>query len=323
LGQEIDRPPVALWRHFPVDDQAAESLAEAHLSFQTLYDFDLVKVSPASSYSVRDWGAEDKWEGNPEGTRTYTRRVIREPGDWERLDVLEPTAPALACQLDCLRLIRRQLDEGTPVLQTVFNPLSQAKHLAGDKTLMEHLRTAPEAVRKGLEIITETTRAFIQAAAAVGIDGIFYAIQHAQAQVLPREQFVRLSREPDLLLLRSARNLWCNLVHLHGEGTYFDAVADYPAQIINWHDRDSGPSLTEAGKVWRNALCGGLSRHTLVYGNAEDVERETAEAFASPDRRRIILSTGCVVPIIAPHGNILAARRAVEAPQKDSARRSK
>jgi uroporphyrinogen decarboxylase len=28
-GQTTDRPPIALWRHFPVDDQTPETLAAA------------------------------------------------------------------------------------------------------------------------------------------------------------------------------------------------------------------------------------------------------------------------------------------------------
>ena len=47
----LDSPPVALWRHFPVDDQEAATLAAATLDFQRHYDFDLVKVTPASSFS--------------------------------------------------------------------------------------------------------------------------------------------------------------------------------------------------------------------------------------------------------------------------------
>jgi len=47
-GEVIDQPPVALWRHFPVDDQAPGTLAKATLNFQQTYNFDLVKVTPAS-----------------------------------------------------------------------------------------------------------------------------------------------------------------------------------------------------------------------------------------------------------------------------------
>ena len=68
-GETLDRPPVALWRHFPVDDQTPQGLAASTLAFQRLFDFDLVKVTPSSSYCLQDWGSRDDWRGNPEGTR--------------------------------------------------------------------------------------------------------------------------------------------------------------------------------------------------------------------------------------------------------------
>jgi uroporphyrinogen decarboxylase len=74
-GGNPDRPPVALWRHFPVDDQYPENLVKSTLDFQETFDFDLVKVSPASSYCLKDWGVDDEWQGNPEGSREYTHRM--------------------------------------------------------------------------------------------------------------------------------------------------------------------------------------------------------------------------------------------------------
>ena len=47
-GQSVDRVPVALWRHFPGDDQDPSDLAAATIAFQRRWDFDFVKVTPAS-----------------------------------------------------------------------------------------------------------------------------------------------------------------------------------------------------------------------------------------------------------------------------------
>jgi uroporphyrinogen decarboxylase len=311
-GEIIDRPPVALWRHYPVDDQSAKTLAAAHAMFQRIYDFDLVKVTPASSFSVKDWGVDDVWEGNTEGTRRYSRYVIEKASDWERLEVLSPEAPHLAEQLDCVRAIRKELGPDTPILQTVFSPLAQAKHLAGDRLLLAHLRQFPDAVELGLKTITESTRKFIGAAAKTGIDGIFYAVQHAQAGLLSRDEFARFSRAADTQLLQEAGNLWCNMLHVHGERVYLDLCADYPAQILNWHDRESGPSLVEARANWRGAVCGGIGRTTLVYQPASAVTEEADEAMALTGGKGFLLSTGCVAPIITPLGSLDAARRAVE-----------
>ncbi|HEY9151776.1 MAG TPA: uroporphyrinogen decarboxylase family protein [Anaerolineales bacterium] len=307
-GEIPDQTPVALWRHFPVDDQSPETLAAAQIAFQHTYDFDLVKVTPASSFCLRDWGAEDEWRGNSEGTRQYTKHVISQPQDWERLKALDPTAPHLAGQLACLRQIRAGIGPSTPMLQTIFNPLAQAKNLAGQNTLLVHLRNHPEAVMKGLQSIALTTQRFIEAALETGVDGIFYAVQHAQATLLNEIEFKQFSQSLDLKILEAAQGLWCNMLHLHGENVYFESVSNYPVQIINWHDRETPPSLAEAHKIFKGVLCGGLSRDTLVYKTAQDVRKEKEDAIQQTGGRKLILSTGCVVPVIAPHGNIMAAK---------------
>jgi len=314
-GEILDRPPVALWRHFPVDDQSPETLAKATLHFQRNYDFDLVKVTPSSSFCVRDWGVEDAWRGDTEGTRQYTKRVVHDPRDWEGLPILDPTAPHLAAQLQALRLIRAELGPDTPMLQTIFSPLAQAKNLAGNETLLTHIRLYPDAVTKGLEVITESTRRFVEAALATGIDGIFYAIQHAQADLMTIDQYLTIALPYDRKSLEPAKELWCNVLHLHGLHIYFsrsilDAI-NFP--IVNWHDRETFPSLVEAQlSVPGIVTCGGLRQDTLVYGNQAEVREEAEDAILRTKGKQFLLATGCVVPIIAPHGNILAARNSVE-----------
>ena len=311
-GEETDRPAVALWRHFPVDDQSSETLAAAALNFQHIYDFDLVKVTPASSFCLKDWGVEDAWMGDTEGTRRYTKRVIQTPKDWETLSALDPSAPHLAGQLACLRQIRASLGPDTPVLQTIFSPLAQAKNLVGGENLIAHIRKYPEAVRKGLETIALSTQRFVEAALETGIDGVFYAIQHAQAMLLTLEEYKTFGLPYDHKTLEPASGLWCNLLHLHGSDVYFEIVSEFSFQIVNWHDRDTPPSLAEAQGMFGGTVCGGLGRDTLVYRKQDEIQREARDAIAQTQGKQLILSTGCVVPVIAPHGNITAARKSVE-----------
>jgi uroporphyrinogen decarboxylase len=311
-GEIIDRPPVALWRHFPVDDQAPGTLAQATLNFQRSYDFDLVKVTPASSFCVRDWGVEDEWRGHTEGTRQYTKRVINDPRDWENLPTLSSSAPHLGAQLECLHMIRTELGPETPLLQTVFNPLSQAKNLAGNETLLAHLRLYPDAVMKGLETITETTRRFVEACIETGIDGVFYAVQHAQANLLTLTEYETFGLPNDLKVLEPSRKLMCNLLHLHGHDVYFSLVPFLQFPIVNWHDRETHPSLAESQKLFDGVACGGLRQDTLVYQNQTEVQKEAADAIQQTGGKRFMLGTGCVVPVIASHGDILAARKSVE-----------
>lgn len=313
-GNRPDRVPVVLWRHFPVDDQDPYRLAKATIDFQNSFDFDLVKVTPASSFCVKDWGAKDVWKGASEGTREYVEFPISTEEDWYSLKPLDPRKGKLGDQLICLREIKTAIGESTPVLQTIFSPLSQAKNLASKEKLLVWMRKNPEALKEGLEIITKTTLRFIEELQKINIDGIFYAVQHAQYGLLSREEYDEFGRPYDLRILEAAKELWINLLHVHGEDIMFEQFADYPVQVINWHDRETPPSLAEGKRLFPGVVCGGLQRmDTLVLGTPEKVMEEAREAIEMTQGVRFILGTGCVVPITAPSGNISAARKSVEA----------
>jgi uroporphyrinogen decarboxylase len=209
-------------------------------------------------------------------------------------------------------LLRAKLSPDTPLLQTIFSPLAQAKNLAGNDLLLEHLRHHPGAVMKGLKTIAESTRRFIEAARATGIDGIFYAVQHAQRQYLSFEEYKLFGLIFDRETLEPAQDLWCNMLHLHGQEVHFELANELSLEIVNWHDRESYPSLTEAQSLFKGVMCGGMRQDTLVYRNRLEVQNEAAEALQQTGGKRFLLGTGCVVPVIASHGNILAARKSVE-----------
>jgi uroporphyrinogen decarboxylase len=311
-GETTDRPPVALWRHFPGDDQDPAQLAASTVAFQQQYDFDFIKVTPASSFCVRDWGVEDVWVGNEEGTREYRAQPIHEPEDWHALNPLAPEQGGLGAQLHCLEAIYDAVGDEVPFIQTIFNPLSQAKNLVGKQNLVAQLREHPADVRAGLEAITETTARFIEAARTRGIAGIFLAVQHASHALLSEDEYREFGVPFDQRLLEAAEGLWLNVLHLHGDRVMFDLLAAYPVQVINWHDRETPPTLHEGQERVTGAVLGGLRQwETMVRGSADDVRREARDAFQQTGKRRFILGTGCVTPITSPWANLRAAREVV------------
>jgi len=313
-GERPDRTPVALWRHFPVDDQTPEGLAAAAINFQQTFDFDLVKYTPASSFCLKDWGSQDVWNGAFDGTRNYTREVIQQPEDWIRLKILDPYKGYLGAQLESLRMLVAELGPDVPVIQTIFNPLSQAKNLVGKEKLSAHLRLYPNSILGGLKIITETTRRFLEAAIETGIAGVFFAVQHANHKILSEAEYQAFGRIFDLQVLQPAEDLWLNMLHLCGDDVMFDIFMDYPVQIVNWHDREAPPTLKEAQSKFNGVVCGGLRRQeTIVLGTPDNVIAEAKDAINQTDGLRFILGTGCVTPIIAPYGNIMASRCVVDA----------
>ena len=307
-GDLPDKTPIALWRHFPVDDQTPDGLAGAVLDFQRSYDFDLVKVTPSSSFCIKDWGVEDEWQGNTEGTREYGRRIINSPDDWIKLQPLDPYKGALGDQLTCLKMICDELGPGVPVLQTIFSPLAQAKNLVGGQKLLVHIRSYPDTIQIGLKTIAESTRRFIEAACHLGISGIFYAVQHGSYQLLSINEYIKYGRVYDLELLEVVSTKWLNMLHLHGENIMFKLFSDYPVQVINWHDRETLPNLAEGQNLYPGVVCGGLQRiQTMELGSPKHVYSEARDAILTTNNRRFILGTGCVLSITTPRANIQAA----------------
>lgn len=313
-GEVADRPPVALWRHFPVDDQDPASLAESTLAFQRLFDFDFVKVTPASSYALVDLGVTDEWRGDPEGTRAYVGRPVRRPEEWRELPTLSPQEGALADHIDCLRRVRDGLGGETPMLATIFSPLSQAKNIAGEERMLQHLRQSPGDLEAGLRLLTESTLDVIEVMRGAGIDGIFYAVQHASPRFMDRETYRRLAEPLDRRILEAAQGLDLNALHLHGVDIFFDLAETYPVSIVNWHDRETEPTLAEGRHRSRRAVCGGIGRiDPLVLGTPDRIHEQAAEARrATNGGRGLVLGTGCVVPLTAPLGNLRAVRAAAD-----------
>jgi len=313
-GEQTDRVPVALWRHFPGDDQRASDLASAVIDWQHRYDWDFVKVTPASTFSVADYGVQDRWVGSLEGTREITRRVVTRSLDWTDLRVLDPMRNGLGRQVEALPLIKSGLNDDTPILQTIFSPLAQAKNISGTETLIKHLRTAPDRLKTGLTTITESTLRFIDAIRRSGIAGIYYAVQLASYAHLTEQEYAEFGRPYDLRILEALpKEWWFNMLHLHGDAPHFDQFLNYPVQAINWHDRETDPDLAAGKTKYAGAVCGGLGHWDAVHnGTPVEVRAQARDAIDKTNGRRLILSTGCVAMITTPLSNLRAVREVVE-----------
>ena len=304
-GGTVDCVPVALWRHFPGGDQDPATLAKRTLEWQQAWDFDLVKFMPSGTYSVEDWGAKSVYEGAANGARAIAVPGIRQIEDWRGLPRLDPRRGVLGAQNEALRIAARKLGGRVPILQTVFSPLTTARKLAGEP-LLAHLRQDPDAVEAGLRAITDTTLAFSLAALEAGAHGLFFATQLATTDVLDAAAYRRFGVRFDLEILEAVRSRSrVNMLHLHGENIMFDLLADYPVQMVNWHDRLTAPTLVNALQKFKGAVTGGVEeRELLVSGSEEDVRAQVRDAIAQTGGRRLVIGPGCVAGIAAPERNI-------------------
>lgn len=320
-GGRADCPPVAVWRHFPGDDQRAESSASAHVAFWRTFQLDLLKVTPASGYYGDDWGLRAAYRPNREGVRTYLDRPVKKADDWHRLRRLEVTSGTYGRELRALRLIRQAVGQQVPVLATVFSPLTVARTLCGDVAVVRYVREQPDALHAGLELIADVTARFAAECLSAGADGLFFATQMACAGAVTEEEYEVFGRPYDLRVLEAAAGAEILLLHAHGLDPYFDLLASYPVHAVNWHDRRTPPSLGQARSRYSGCLCGGLDEVTFADLEPVEVAAQVHDAVAQTGGLGHMVAPGCVIPVDTSAANVEAAVRAVREPDAYGTRR--
>ena len=317
--EPVDRVPYAVWRHFPTVDRSPAGLAQATLRFHERYGSDFLKLTPNGGYAVEAWGCVEGQDVAPDGHRPCASCAVRDPGDWGRIRELDPaSADGYVQQIEAI--VRMGFDRrigDTPVVPTLFSPLSLARKLSGGR-LNAHLREQPTAVAGALEAITATQIRFAELALAEGVSGIFYSIQAASASLHTVEEYERFGEPYDRRFLEAIEGTSVlTIVHAHGDRLMFDRLARLPAHAWNWEDRATPPSLAEGRAAVAGAVIGGLNQWaTLRDGTPDAAVAEVEDAIAQTAGVGLIVGAGCVLPMQTPDATVAAVVRKLGGPLK-------
>ena len=312
-GQETDRAPISLWRHWPVKDEFPDGLAAATLDWQRTYDWDLIKLMPPGTYGIEDWGARTVFKPNDHGVRTVVQYGVTVLAQWPTLAQLDVGQGYLGNQVAAVELVAEEMRDNVPILQTIFSPLTTAYKLAGDRIFAD-LRLHPETFKEGLQIIAQTTARFALACIRAGAHGAFFASQCDTYRLLSEAEYREFGEAFDRIVLDAIRpEAEIILAHAHGHDIMFDLIASYPVDAINWHDRLTWPSLAEAQERFTGLVVGGINEWgTLLKGPPEAIRAEIQEAIAQTGGQRYMVGPGCVISTETPPQHIRAAREAVD-----------
>lgn len=293
---EVDRPPYSFWSHFPGIDLDPEALVAQTVRFAGELELDFVKAMSNGLYCVEDWGAVADYAAISQGgVARVVGTPIAEAHDWRRIGRLGADAPALNRELRHLRLLAAALGPATPLLATVFSPLTIAHKLAG-AALQRDVRQAPGLVLDALERIALTTADFTRQALAAGCAGVFFAVQDADGDHFDDAAYATFGEPFDRMVLAAASSGWFNVVHMHGERILFDRLSAYPVAALNWHIGEAPQSVAayrQSGGA--RPIVGGLRRDALTRGDMASVEANLAGMVAATAGRGVLLSPGCVI----------------------------
>lgn len=294
-GQDIERPPVSLWRHFPEEDQTPDDLASATLRWQDAFSFDFIKFMPPGDYPTIDWGGESQFQGALGGTRTTTNFPISSIEDWAQLWNLDTDKGFNGLILDALSQTRDRLDPGVPLLQTIFSPLTIAQKLSSGQAIA-HLRTNPEVVLPALELVSTVTRSMLVRSIERGADGVFFATQCADESIFSESEYRSMALSHDLQVLSALPADAFLMIHLHGSRPLLGLHDSYPQAILNWHDRRFGPTLSSIRGLTGRCVAGGINEATIATDDPGRVVDDVRDAIEQTAGHSVIVAPGCVIP---------------------------
>ena len=324
-GKRVDRVPVSAWGHLYHLENSAQGLADAMLSFQKKYNWDFMKINPRACYHAEGWGFTYRQSGRPGERPEYTGYPLRSVEDWKKLEPLSSNKGALAEHLHAVELIRKGLHGQVPFIMTVFSPLMVASCLANlssdfqnltevSATVKRHYQEDPQAVSKGLSAIAETFADYVRKLVSAGVDGIFYATIWASDLLLTPQEYRKLARPHDMLVLEASIKLPFNMLHVCGNRIHFEAMADYPVHAIHWDMHgELNPNMAEGKTITPCAVAGGVNRKVMSGGTPDEIKVQVRRALIQTRRERLLLAPSCAVAIAdTPDTNLLALRAAVE-----------
>ena len=150
--------------------------------------------------------------------------------------------------------------------------------------------------------------------AKMGADGIFFASQLGTYDKMSVAEYEEFGRPYDLKVLEAAKDMWFNIMHMHGNAPMFELMEKYPVQAINWHDQLVDISLADGRRMSDKLLIGGVEElKVLAEADQEQLRAHLKSSLDQVPDGRLILAPGCCVPLYVPEDRLASAQEALAA----------
>jgi uroporphyrinogen decarboxylase len=272
--------PAAFFLHFGDPYKSGSAAAQRHLEYFRYTGMDFLKIQFEQTYSRQEF--------------------LQSPADWsklklEKLDFYEPL-------LQTVRELVRSEKKNSLILMTLYSPFMCAGQCVPAPLLLRHLNENPEAVKKGLEILTESQLLFVRACIKEGIDGFYASTQGGEASRFGNSPIFNHYIKPfDLVSMKEAASA-CpfNILHVCDYvAPYSDYAAyhDYPGHVVNCNVKLSDRVIPahEIASSFKRPFMGGLDRYGIIAtGTPAEVAAEIQRVLKSAPKP-FLLGADCTV----------------------------
>jgi len=287
--------PAAFFLHFDPTCHRGQAAVDKHLEYFHSTGMDFVKIQYEHTFPVLEH--------------------IQRPVDWANMPLYQ--GDFFEAPLKVVEGIVKDAKAEALVIVTLYSPFMCAGHAVGAERMMQHIHEDPEAVKKGMQIVTDSLMTFVKGCIRLGVDGFYTSTQGGETHRLADTAlFNALVRPYDLALMNEIdRACIFNILHICDySGDYDDLqrFLDYPGHVINCPLKIAGRPISgqEVTQMFDRPYMGGLDRKGIISsGNPAQVRVATLAALQSAPRR-FILGADCTVLPGTPWENL---RTAIEA----------
>ena len=283
--------PAAFFMHFDAAHHTGQAAVDKHLEFFRQTGMDFVKIQYEGGFPPCP--------------------PIRRPADWAHVPLV--TEVFLEAPLRVVEGLVKAAAGDALVVMTLYSPFMWATHLNGGETFASHLQEDPQAVSRGLEIMTENVLRLVRGCKRLGVDGFYASTQGGEAfRFGDPELFRKYIKPSDLAVWAEIQACPFNILHICDyEGGYADLTPflDYPGHVVNCSLKlgEGNLSPAEISAMFGRPFMGGLERKGVIAsGDAAAVRREV-EAVLGQAPERFILAADCTVPSETPWENLQTA----------------
>ena len=284
--------PAGFFIHFDPACHFGQSAIDKHLEFFHYTGMDFVKVQYENTFPHR---AE-----------------IVQATDWGKMPLYG--RDFYAAQLHVIDGLVKAAGKDAPVIVTVYSPFMCAGHTVGSQTLNQQMMENPDAVKKGMEIITESLLIFVKECIALGVDGFYASTQGNESfRFADPGLFLQCVKPYDLALMGVMdESCQFNILHIcdyHGGYDDWQPFLQYPGHLVNCSPHLGGETRTmqEIAEFFGRPYMGGVERKGLIgMGSPTDVEKMVSALLAQAPAR-YFLGADCTLPSDISWDNIKTA----------------
>jgi len=273
--------PAAFFLHFDPVFHRGKPAVEKHLEYFRKTGMDFVKIQ-----------YENIFPPVPEITR---------PDDWARMPFYKEEF--YEEQLKVVEGLVKAAKSEALIIMTLYSPFMCAGHTSGADVVTQHIKEDPQAVNKGMQIITDSLMLFVKGCIKLGVDGFYHSTQGGEAHRFQDQSLFDECIRPYDLAVMDEINARClfNILHICDyTGVYRDLTPylDYPGHVVNTslqlEDRTMSPR--EVAELFSRPFMGGLDRLGILVHGTKEAIRSAVRLVAAEAPDQFILGADCTVP---------------------------